>query len=211
MKREQVVHLVKVKLDELSQFEKTSPLIAESNNKDLSPIESYIEENLDRSFDDIKLLLPLHVFSEILIDGSNSILSINNENVGSVKLPLDYLRLHSFKLKTWERSINNTLGIESPEYPLQQNKYTRGGVCKPVIVCKGSTLSLYSASSNDTTENAIEEFKYIRKTKDGNTIIPDKLVEAVVLRCASKVCNIFEEQSKIAKFEEELKTLILTL
>jgi len=215
MKREQVINLVKIKLDESSQFDKSEPLIAESNNKDINPIESYINENLDKAIDDVKLILPLHVFSDdrILVDGlSTTTLAIDSDYVGTFDLSSDYLRLHTIMLKSWERPVNIALPMESIDYAQQLNKYTRGGTVKPVVVKRGNELALFSCSSEDTTDNEITIYKYIGVTPRGTGYIPDKLVEAVVLRCAGKIANIFNETGqKVTQFEEELKLLISTL
>ena len=57
---------------------------------------------------------------------------MNNKLIGLLPIPDDYIRLHTFKMSTWERPVHRTTSIDNPDYILQLNPFTRGGNSKPV-------------------------------------------------------------------------------
>lgn len=202
MKREDVIKKVKVKLEEFSPFDEPKSLVAITNSN-VKPIDSYIEETLDVAYDDILLLAPLHLIKDNVSDIHNEKIDIVKK-VGYLEVPDDYLRLHSVMFDKWKRMVNRVIYPDQPEYALQRNEYTRGGLVKPVIAINNNKFEMYSIKPTMKCEC----FKYIPKTMQGNGYFEDTLTDMIVLQCTILVLEVFEQTNKAQVLSQELSNLI---
>lgn len=202
MKREDVIKKVKVKLEEFSPFDEPKSLVAIADSN-VKPINSYIEETLDTAYDDVLLLVPLHLVRENTTDIASSKVDVRNR-VGYIDVPDDYLRLHSVMYDKWQRMVNKVIYPDQAEYTLQRNQYTRGGFAKPVVAINNNKFEVYSIRPT----MKCEYFKYIPKTMQGNRDFEDTIVDAVVMQCAILVLEVFEQANKAQMLSQELSNLI---
>lgn len=202
MKREDVIRKVKVKLEEFSPFDEPKPLVA-IEDSNVKPINSYIEETLDTAYDNVLLLAPLHLIKDSVVDISSDPITIKRK-VGYKDVPDDFLRLHSVMYDKWKRMVYRVIYPDQPEYALQRNEYTRGGIAKPVIAINNNKFEIYSISP--TME--CEYFNYIPKTIQGNGYFEDTLIDMVVMQCAILVLEVFEQTNKAQVLSQELSNLI---
>lgn len=216
MTRNEVIAKVKVKLEELSPFSEPSSLLAVPNNE-VKPIHSYINDTLDKAYDDILLVCPLYMILSTYKEGGAKA-TVDSERVGHVALPDDFLRLHTIHVVGWRRDINQAISEQSPLYKLQRNKYTRGKTEKPVVVVRHiggpssenkRELELYSVMTED--ENNIDKFYYIPKTAANTQTFEDSLTELLVMQCACKVAAMFEETAKVEVLTKEIAALMQSL
>ena len=199
MNRADVKKSIKAKLEELSPFSEPSALLAVSNN-DVKPIDSYIEETIDISFDKVLLLSPLHLIKDAVKLLTTTVTL--NAGVGNVAAPADYLRLHTVFYPEWRRPVNVCIGVENPLYLLQRNPNTRGKYEKPVVAIDNGVFEIYSLKTTTGT------FKYIPKTAKNTATFEDSLVPLLIVQCAIDVLVIFEQTEKVKSVTDELLTLL---
>ena len=200
MNRADVKKSIKAKLEELSPFSEPSALLAVSNN-DVKPIDSYIEETMDNSFDKVLLFSPLHLVKETVKTLSTTVTLTNG--VGTVAAPADYLRLHTVLYPEWRRPVNVCIGVENPLYLLQRNPNTRGKYEKPIVAIDNGVFEIYSLKAVSTGV-----FKYIPKTAKNTATFEDSLVQLLIIQCALDVVTIFEQVEKAKSVADELLTLL---
>lgn len=203
MLRGEVERRIKAKLEELSPFEEPDALVAIATS-DVKPMDSYITEMLTCACDDVLSAVPLHLVRETVKDidaaGGMSVA----EGVGYVDVPCDFLRLHTVRFGKWRRDVKAAITPESPSYVLQRNKYTRGGMEKPVVAVNDGRFEIYSVSEGDECE----VFRYIPMTCEGCDEFEDSIAEMVVLRCAVLVLEVFSEFDKAKVLSEELAMMM---
>lgn len=203
--RADIIKKVKVKLEELSPFDEPSSLLAVPNN-DVKPIHSYIEDTLDKSFDDVLLSVPLHAIRETLKDYAPKF-SVNDEGVGSCAVPQDFLRLYTVLFPEWRRAVKGYITpTTSDAYNLQRNKYTRGKFEKPIIAINDNAFEIYSLKG--APELGKYTFRYIPTTSTGTSVFEDGLAEYLVLQNAVHILQIFEQYDKVKTLSEELSNKI---
>lgn len=124
---------------------------------------------------------------------------------GTVTFPENVLRVLSFKMKGWKRPVTRFIDSRHAKSELQYNRYTRGGVNKPVAVLSanadGNTvLDYYSLPSfvrNHEVESAI--YVPVPEIVDGGYDVPVRLVDAVGYVCASMVYEILGQPDMSAQ------------
>lgn len=121
MDRSDIIVIVRQKLDEVTAFDESIV-----DNVDL------IDPSLDEAAKKLLLTVPLHLVRPITFDTSNLVRLPPDYKTGYIFLPTDFLRLHTFKMKDWLRVVNEPIDQQHPKYNLQKNKFTRGGIAKPV-------------------------------------------------------------------------------
>jgi hypothetical protein len=188
MDRKTIIQKVTVKLDEYASF--GQGLIVSALNVNAKPIEEYIDTLLDECTEELELTVPIHLLPLSKLDITN-LISIT-DNVATIKLPFEYLKLAYLKFPCWERPINKVISESHPLYAVQKNEYTRGGFAKPVVVIKKELitnkklLECYTVQ-NDTT-NLSPDLAYIKIMIPDQ--IPDNLVPVLSSLCAQKVMII---------------------
>jgi len=196
MTREQVINKVKARIDELEPF----------SDVELNPSIDVTSNIVDDSANSFALSIPSSLLSPESFAGSTHV-RYTEEGIGKVDLPADYLKLHSFKMLTWERDVTNSITPADPKYKLQSNAITRGGVSKPTVVVKNGYLWYYSLPIG--VEGVIEEALYIKK-QDATTI-PDNLIIPYVWYCAAEVLQIMGEERLSGMAREKVHESILSL
>ena len=79
---------------------------------------------------------------------------------GHIILPDDFMRLVSFKMSDWQRSVHEAIDVSDARYALQGSKYkgVRGTPEKPVVAAVpylgGLALEFFSCRSEDATISA---------------------------------------------------------
>ncbi len=208
MDRAGITKLVKVKLEEFSPFDEPEGLIA-LPEKDVKPLDSYIDNSLADAFNDVLLTVPLYLIQESLnsisitftadasqlADGVMVIAS----SVGYMPVPTDYLRIFSIEFDSWSRAIVNVIDPTNHIYPLQRNKYTRGGSEKPVVVINDNVFEVYTLES----EPSSYKFKYVVKQENNCNYFPDNLSELIALRCAISILSIFDQTALVQGLSQE--------
>lgn len=207
----ELIDRVKVKMEEYTPFAESAMIAApESMGFDVKPIVSYIKRTLDESCNEVLMVLPLNLIRSsqmVIIDQIK-----NADGSGVLGLGDSFLRVHSFKMKDWKKTLHNAEREDGDIAELQENPYTRGKVYKPVLVYhrslsvfpKNKALSYYSCETNSTQEIDIA-WQVSAFDKDN---IQEDLADFYVLNCAKKVYGIFGMTDKAALMTTELNGLI---
>ncbi len=206
MNRATLIDRVKVKLDELTPFDED--LLVALPNADIKPVEAYIDEALDEATTEVLLRVPLHKLSPKRVATAMAVPT--SDGVGYVDCPADFLRLYSFKMEGWHREVEFPISEGNPNYKLQRNHHTRGGVVKPVVVLnhrKTETKQLEYYSLPNGVAHKVEKFLYVPITVAEN--LADNLVVLLIWICARKVFEVL--QMKNAEVAEKEVQLLLQL
>lgn len=115
----------------------------------------------------------------------------------ALKVPDDFVRVISVKMKSWKRPCHVAQGVSSEEYKRQFNQFTRNGVNKPLCFIRpyngGEKILLFPFTSGDTVEYFSYEAKY--SSSDGLSVGGDSpMALAVCYTTASIVYSIFENK-----------------
>jgi hypothetical protein len=211
MTREELIHRVKVKLEELSPYGYEAPLIAiqedsqitENINKEIKPIISYISETLESSCNAILSVLPLHMINYKESNTPNIAYSTPTQVM--VEMPNDFLRLHSAWVTDWVRPVTRAISEENPLSLYEANPHTMGKPTRPVVVQKRIDNKIHFQLNSGKWENPNAFYvRYVARFDDTN--IQDSLSEYYALQTAIDVCNIMRIDS--SKLSEELARVI---
>lgn len=207
---EQLITLTRTKMEEFSPFN-DSALIAtqqETGSED-KPVESYIKQNMEEAANSVLMMLPLRLIepNEISI-GSKK---INKDGSGKIEIGDDYLKLHSFKMASWDKEVNFAIDETHPLYILQENPYTMGNFHKPVVVFKknnnGNELRYYSCPRRDKDH----EIEYaLQVSRFDKNYIQDSLAEFYATKCAELVYKIYGMADNATIMNSEFEKLIAT-
>ena len=134
-----IINLVVVKMEEYTPYGPDSgeALLAGGDNLDeVKPVYSYIHQNLAQAANEMLAIAPIH---KLLYKEENVIGVADEEDnqIGSIALPSDFLRVHTLWMKGWRRPIHDALIEGHPISTLQYTKWTRGTKQKPVGVLDG--------------------------------------------------------------------------
>ena len=135
----------------------------------------------------------------------------NGDGTGYVTLPIDFLRLQSFKMTDWDKEVSEAITPQHPLFIRQSNTYTRGGKSKPVCVIMNKNVSstikrvvqYYSLATDDTP--AIDQFIYVPEVQAED--VQNTLIEALTWTCAAQVLEAqgYTEASKKAFEHSQLE------
>ena len=109
--------------------------------------------------------------------------------------PDDYWELVSLQLTVWARPVTSYILIDSPEYAIQNNPFTRAGKQNPVVavsdISSGAnrTFRIECFSVNPTDAKTVSKFEYVsfnNYPKDGNPW-PDELFDKITRALASEL------------------------
>ncbi len=180
-----LINMVKIKLDEIVPEGEGIKYELDSEPNTSDPFDIYIDNLLDESAKNVLLDAPLEILNSVHCANA----AVGSDNVGYVVIPDDFLRLVSFKMAEWEREVTKAITASNPKYKLQKNKFTRGGVSKPVVVftqrisndAPVKVLEYYSVNSS----HEIEQFLYVKKQLAED--IQEDLRDSLTWMCASKI------------------------
>lgn len=209
-----LIGLVKVKIDEMMPEGEGVQFSVQDLENTTDTVDLQVNSFLDPAAKFIHQTAPPQYIDGVLC--TNAVVN-NGDGTGYVEIPADYIRLQSFKMTAWHREVNSD-GVITPDHPnyrLQSNTWTRGGIAKPVCVIKrknvGGTIKrvieYYSIPSGDHT---LEEFIYIPEVAAEN--IQDNLKDSLTWFCAALVLEAqgYSEPAKNALqyFNETYKNLM---
>lgn len=111
-----------------------------------------------------------------------------------ISLPEDFSRLAYVQLATWTRAVSDVLLLNSIEYKVAKNQFTKPGVNKP--------LCFFSYNGADEAlecipSSTLSQFIYvptISTSAEAVTVLKQELFLPVCYMAASLVYNIFENQ-----------------
>lgn len=132
--------------------------------------------------------------------GNPESFSIDDNLVGHLILPADFLRGVTVRLSSWHSSSKEIIGENSPEYRMQSDPYACGTPQQPVTAlvhtANGKELEFYKAK--DTTDT-LRSFVYLPlpsedeiQSEEGIQI-PDQLAEPFIYYVAALTATTFRE------------------
>lgn len=186
----------------------------EALTADLDPdtltLDQVIESVLPEAVRRVHMEAPAHLlesghhFGECLYWG--------DQESGWVMLPDDFMRLVSFRMSDWSRSVTEALPISHPNYILQRQpiKALRGTARRPACFIalrpQGRVLEFYSCKSDRA---AVAEALYLpqpRVDHGGGIDICPRLERAIVYMAAYLACTALGEEQRGVSMLELSKT-----
>ena len=208
MTRENIIALVRAKIDEIQSY---------GDITEIGDVFAVIDRNLEDRANEMLRKVPLWLCEAHEVPTTGQI--HGTDGAGSIPLPVDFLRLKAFKLKEWEYPVTNFITPEHPAYKWQKNIYLRGRPWRPVVALvtlPGSgtlgkegelsgVLEYYSVISDNSIEKA-EYIKRIDPTANPVINIKDQLVEALAWQSAANFFITVQQpeqaQAALAKLQE---------
>lgn len=125
-----------------------------------------------------------------------------------------FWELVSIKFPSWDKIVTSYITIDSPEYAIQNNPFTRAGSQNPVVVLSdrssSRTLECYSVEEGDSVTTEI--FRYITTAQIPGTAsftsLPDVLLEPFAKALAAELIMIKDNAGKSALLENETQKSI---
>ncbi len=187
MERVELINRVRRKIDEVSAADTPvqSVTIVDEN-----AVDTIIDSLLDESAREVLLKAPVQRLT-ISSSTPSAVKNANDTTTGTIQVPEDFLRLVSFKMGDWQRSVTS-LAVKGDAISMRQsNKYIRGGIAKPVgVIAKnnqGIVIEYYSTLQENHT---VTEFLYIKEDVAEN-ITGTQMIDALTWICAGKVLSVF--------------------
>ncbi|WP_372647761.1 hypothetical protein [Draconibacterium sp.] len=111
--------------------------------------------------------------------------------------PDDFWELVSIRLTVWSRPVTDYIHIDSPEYRVQNNPFTRGGKQNPVValsnVSTGSKARIECFSVHNDDAKTVDQFQYVAfdnvPDNSGKTW-PDEVFDEVTKALAAQLHQI---------------------
>lgn len=131
-----------------------------------------------------------------------------------LNIPDTFWELVSIKFPSWDKVVTSYITMDSPEYAIQNNPFTRAGKQNPVVAMSdGSTtrvLECYSIEEGDSETTEI--FRYISTTQIPGTTtfttLPDVLLEPFAKALAAELILIKDNANKSALFENQTEETV---
>lgn len=207
MERSALINKVKTRIDEVSA---SGDVIVDVGVENTKPFDSIIDELLDESALEILLKAPFYRLPVYKATNLTAKKDTNDDRIGSIILPNDFIRLVSFKMKGWLQPVLSFALPGDAVAIKQSNKYIRGGVAKPVAVLYKDDTSMYINyySVAPASDHEVTEFNYIKRlTAEG--ITDDQLVDAMCWICAGKTLGVLGEKGLVELCYENAKGLMV--
>ncbi|MEG1635562.1 MAG: hypothetical protein RR141_04195 [Rikenellaceae bacterium] len=167
------------------------------------PIDAFLLEAANQTLADAPLSLANNI-----IDFKTAIITIGPDGSGSVKLPLNFIRLVEFKMQGWQRSVFEAHKPTEKIMLRQRFKSLRGGSVRPIAIINADTLTYYSLPT--ATAHVIEIAK-AQVSISSLTDFPDLLTDATAWLTASKVLQVMNEQALANSSLQQYIQIISTL
>ncbi len=116
---------------------------------------------------------------------------IGADGKGFVILPLDFMRLLSFRMSDWERTVYDAISPDDPQYALQSSRWKgvcgcpERPVCAVVMRAEGKVLEFYSCADDKATVAQASYMPYPHIDNNGGIDIAPDCYRAAVYRAAS--------------------------
>lgn len=211
MLRSELITAVKARLDEFSPFEEPVSLVAIPTS-DVKPIQAIIDTTLPTAADTVLMQVPLSIVRSTTNNitlaangtpqfGGSPVLTrmTDDPEVGLLRIPEDYLRLHTVRFAHWRRDVHRAITPDSSDYLLQRNPHTRGRAERPYVALNEGFFEIYSLPVDRTSE--CRTFTYIPRTSATCPSFEDSVAPLIILETAK---NIFETYNNL----NAAKTLI---
>lgn len=133
---------------------------------------------------------------------------------GWILLPDDFMRLISFRMSDWERTVYTAISVDDPLYAKQSSRFKgiRGNVQKPVCAIvnrpEGKALEYYSCNSDDAYVAQALYLPYPHIDEDGGIDICERCYRGVVYMAASLVLTTYGEGEKASRLAELSKSFL---
>jgi hypothetical protein len=187
-----IVELVRTKLDEIELNESEMQDLDQDNEN----LDKVIKSCISEAYKMVSMLADVSMIEGK--DASNASLSIDDQLVGRISVPDDFIRLVSVRLSSWSSAKSSAISEDSPEYRMQSNRWVCGTPNRPVAALangkSGRVLELYKASSaNDT----LKSFTYVPSVADDaeSVDISDQLAGAFIYFIAGLTLVTFREDA----------------
>ena len=186
---QQIVDEVRIKYDEISSNE--SDMIGTTDDSDMDTI---IKSCISEAYRFVTVNADLSMLEGKQLEEAD--LSIDDDLVGHIRLPEDFLRGITFRLSSWNSSASDIITEDTPEYRMQSDPYACGTWQHPVAAlvhtASGRELELYKAR---TKEDTLKSFVYIPnwKKSEESINIPNQLTEAFIYYVAALTATTFRE------------------
>lgn len=186
---QQIVDEVRIKYDEISSNE--SDMIGTTDDSDMDTI---IKSCISEAYRFVTVNADLSMLEGKQLEEAD--LSIDDDLVGHIRLPEDFLRGITFRLSSWNSSASDIITEDTPEYRMQSDPYACGTWQHPVAAlvhtASGRELELYKAR---TKEDTLKSFVYIPnwEKSEESINIPNQLSEAFIYYVAALTATTFRE------------------
>lgn len=186
---DQVITSVRKKYEEIDVNE--SGMIATSDDANFNTV---VESCIADAYRFVMLSANTSLLEGKQLTGVN--LTVDDNMVGRVALPSDFLRGVTVRLSSWQSSPSDIITEDTPQYRMQSDKYACGTYQEPVAAlvhtATGRTMELYKAKTKDDT---IKSFVYVPSWDEGssNVQIPDQLANAFIYYVAALTATTFRE------------------
>lgn len=183
MTRQELINMVKTKVDEISPLDAEITPVSLMNDKS---VDSFADGLLDECAKEVLMRAP-----SLKVKGTQEQVEAhgNKDGSGYVVLPEGFLRLLEFRMAEWERSVTEAAEPGSVVAQMQGNRYLRGGISKPVCVYgkRGgeAVLEYYTVKKR----HDVGRFVYVKEALAEN--VPVELQDVLTWWCASRVLQIF--------------------
>ena len=167
------------------------PLIMEGDTDTLT-LDEIIVSKLADAVRLVEMEAP-HFMLESGHDLGDDDLFIGADGKGFLILPRDFMRLVSFRMSDWERTVFEAITESDPEYALQSSRFK--GICgnpeKPVVAVvrrsEGKVLEFYSCKSGNAILIQASYLPYPKIDPDGGIDVSRECYRAAVYRAAALV------------------------
>lgn len=210
MTRSELIHAVKEKIDEITPFDDPADCIALDGENDsqkvVKPITETIDMELDAAASFCLSTLPLHLLAEDT-DSEDFSMGVDRNGVGHLLNITENYRLIRLECSVLFRPILSFITSSSPTYALQLNKYTRGGLSKPVgaFVPETGEIEVYSFQSALFGKSVPVKLMYIDCNVAADEVM-SPVEQFIILRTAISVMRIQGDANAVqllsAQYEE---------
>lgn len=152
----------------------------------------FIDTLVDDCVHGLYSILPVNILPVTTISSTPFIVQDSDVKVYRIEVPAKYVKLVSFKLEAWLRSVNSTIQMNSARHHAQFFKYTYGGNRRPVVTLvtdpvKGRCLEYYTSATSGSYQEAT---CVVSSTVDQ---VPDNLVDVFTWYAASVALQAMQE------------------
>lgn len=189
VKAVEMVEAVKVAIDENRG---NRPLLLEEDTDTLS-LDEIIYAKLADAVRVVETEAPRHLLEagHDMIEDNDKDFFIDGDGKGFVVLPDDFMRMISFRMSDWRRTVYEPISEEDPKYALQSSKWK--GICgdpeKPVVAIvnrsEGMVLEFYSCNDAEAFVTQATYIPIPKIDRDGGIDVSEKCYRATVYRAAS--------------------------
>lgn len=183
---EEMTRAVRVAID----MNKGDELLIMEGDTDTLDLDTIIYAKLADAVMIVETEAPAHLLESGHDFGEDNVF-IGEDGKGFIILPNDFMRLISFRMSDWTRTIYEAITESDPQYALQSSRFK--GICgnpeKPVVAVvrrsEGKVLEFYSSRDNSATVVQATYLPVPKIDHDGGIDVAEGCYRAAVYRAAS--------------------------